>query len=125
MPGKILASLAVILATSFSLGLTAHAKPTFTLQNDSDSKVVVKIYRDDEATCMSGLKTKKVPVGETQTFSCKNDLKDRCLIQLYVNGVLACRRDQRPCSERAIKMLDGSKLIFAQSDVGKYVCRFE
>ena len=125
MLSKILASLAVILAASLPLGLTAHAKPTFTVQNDSENEVLVRIYHDDEATCMSGLNMKTVPLGETKTLSCKNDLKDRCLVQLLVNGRIACSRNHGPCSDRAIKMLNGSKLIFAQRDNGKYVCRIE
>lgn len=125
MLGKILASLTFVLTASLPLDLTANAYSRFTLQNDSDSHVAVRIYRDDEKTCMSDLNLKSLHMDQTQTYSCNNNLKDRCLVQLIVKGELACTENQTTCDDRLIPIIDGSKLIFVQNKAGKYVCRFE
>lgn len=125
MLSKILASLAVILAASLPLGPTANAYSKFTLQNDSDSHVSMYIHSDDEENCMGDRKLKSLHMDLTQTFSCNNNLKERCLVRLYVKGMLACREDHQICDDRLIAVNHGSKLIFEQNKAGEYVCRFE
>lgn len=114
------ASLAVLFSA-----MDASANSRFTIQNDTDKKVNVYIYTGGDDLCSVQEKLKSVSAGETDSFGCTGDGKNRCQVQFYAKGSQICKKQNNSCfKDNARKMKNGAKAVITFDDADGYYCSF-
>lgn len=116
-----LLSAAIGLGFAFAASPIAEASPRFTIQNDSNKKVVVDIYDGDDAVCSLQDKTKIASAGETDTYGCNGGGKGRCKVEFTSGDKTICKNLNNTCSDSVAKVKDGATVVITRQD-GKFRC---
>ena len=98
-----------------AMALNAAASPRFTVENNTDTKVNVYIFKGDDTLCTLEEKFKSVSAGKTESMGCTGDGKGQCKVQFYANGSEICKSDRNTCSKNAIKIAGGKTATVSQS----------
>ena len=92
-----------------SMVLKADASPRFTVQNDTDTKVNVYIFKGDDPFCSFEEKLKTLSAGETDTYGCTGGGKGQCKIQVYADGTEVCKKTATPATRMRSKSPAGKQ----------------
>lgn len=105
-----------LLAATLSAAPYADASPRFTVQNKTDFKINVYIYKGNDSFCSLEEKLKSVSSYETDDYGCTGGGKGQCKVSLYANGEEICKNARNTCSKNAIKIPGGATLQIARDD---------
>lgn len=94
----------------------AEASPRFTVENQTDFKINVYIYKGDDSFCSLEEKLKSVSSYETDDYGCTGGGKGQCKVSLYANGTEICKDARNTCSKNAIKTPGGATLQISRND---------
>ncbi|MFN3212991.1 MAG: hypothetical protein ACE37M_07795 [Henriciella sp.] len=122
---KSLTAIALASAAGLFLTLEADANSRFTVENQTELKANVYIYSGGDSVCSFEEKLKTASGGETDSYGCTGNGKNRCKVQLYINGSKICKKQMDTCSNDSKKMNNGAKVTISTDRDGKYVCAFE
>lgn len=118
----------VVLMAAAALGLLssleASANSRFTIENDSYAKVTVQIYSGGDGSCKSPEKTKTASAGETDSYGCTGNGKNRCKVKLRVDGDRICKTQMNTCDDTAQKIDNGDRIVITMPKSGSYECAF-
>ncbi|MEL6857152.1 MAG: hypothetical protein AAFO74_02120 [Pseudomonadota bacterium] len=112
-------------AASLFLGLEAEANSRFTVQNDTDETIRVKIYSGGDTVCTGLEKGKNVSGGKTTSYGCTGSGKQRCKIKLRIDGSKICTEDLNTCDKTATKIGNGDTVKISYDEDGVHTCSFE
>jgi len=117
--------LMVAFAASLAVAMEAEATSRFSVQNDSPEKVNVYIYTGGDTVCSIHEKLKSVGAGNSNTFGCTGNGKNRCQIQLYADGKQICKKQHNSCfKDNARKMNNGQLVVITYTEEEGYYCSF-
>ena len=122
---KSLTAVSLASAAGLFLTLDADANSRFTVENQTELKANVYIYSGGDNYCSFEEKLKAASGGETDSYGCTGNGKNRCKIQLYINGSKICKKQMNTCSNNSKKMPNGSRVTISLDDDRNYICTFE
>ena len=106
---------------AFAASPVAEASPRFTVQNDSDKKVIVDIYDGGDSVCSLADKTKVASAGETDTYGCNGQGKGRCKVVFSSGDKDICKGLNNTCSNTVAKVKDKATVVITREG-GKFKC---
>ena len=75
--------------------------------------------------CSVQEKLKTLSAGETDSYGCTGNGKNRCQIQLYAGGSEICKAQRNSCQQdNARKMKNGSKVVITKIEDDEFYCSF-
>ncbi len=113
---------AIGLGVAFAASPVAEASPRFTVQNDSNKKVIVDIYDGGDSVCSLADKTKIASAGETDTYGCNGQGKGRCKVVFTSGDKDICKNLNNTCSKSVAKVKDGATVVITRGTNGKFNC---
>lgn len=120
-----LTAIAIATIASLFLAATADATSRFTAENQTDKKINVYIYTGGDSFCSIQEKLKTLSAGETDSYGCTGNGKNRCQIQLYAGGSEICKAQRNSCQQdNARKMKNGSKVVITKLENDEFYCSF-
>jgi hypothetical protein len=122
---KSLTAISLASAAGLFLTLDADANSRFTVENKTELTANVYIYSGGDPYCSFEEKLKTASGGETDSYGCTGNGKNRCKIQLYMRGSKICKKQMNTCSNNSKKMDNGAKVTISTDRDGAFVCTFE
>lgn len=101
----------------------AEASSRFTVTNKTDHLVKVIIYSGSDTHCTYEEKTKTVPTGNSRSFGCTGNGKQRCDVKFKQYGNQVCKINKTKCGGRAIRVPNKVEVILSNNEDGDVVCR--
>ena len=96
---------AALLVAALDAPPHTDASPRFTIENKTDAKINVYIYKGDDALCSFEEKLKSVSSFETDEYGCTGGGKGQCKVSFYASGTEICKNSRNTCTKNAIKPL--------------------
>lgn len=122
---KHLTALTLASAASLFIGLEAEANSRFTVENQMDVQATVYIFNGADNVCTEERTFKRVSAGETDSYGCTGNGKNRCKIQIYVDGKKICKKQHNSCSDRARKIDNHGYVTLSKDEDGEFVCTYD
>ena len=120
---RFLFAFALAAISGLFLASFADASSRFTVTNKTDHLVKVIIYSGTDDVCMYEEKIKTVPKGNSRSFGCKGNGKQRCNVKFKQYGNQVCKINKTECGVRAIRVPNDVEVILSNNDEGEVVCR--
>lgn len=122
---RYITTIAIASLASLLLAMSADATSRFTAENQTDEKINVYIFTGGDTFCSVQEKLKSFSAGETDSYGCTGNGKNRCQIQLYADGRMICKKQHNSCyKDNARKMKNGSKVVITRTEDDGYYCSF-
>ena len=102
--------------------LDANANSRFTLDNQTNKKLMVLIYNGDDSVCVTSAKSKYVRAGNSNSYGCEGHGNHRCHIRVYHDKSKVCKSPKNACNNSAIRVPDGSTITVSSVGDDKYDC---
>lgn len=107
-----LATLIIASTASAFFSMDAAANSRLKVQNNSNEKVKIEVFKGNDTECVSEAKTKKVSKGKTKSMGCEGKGMGLCKIKVYAKGKEICKSKKKHCSgtpisDKAITVEDG------------------
>lgn len=107
-----LAALIIASTASAFFSMDATANSRFNVQNNSNEKVKIEVFKGNDTECVSEAKTKKVSKGKTKSMGCEGKGMGLCKIKVHAKGKEICKSKKKHCSgtpvsDKAITVEDG------------------
>ncbi len=122
---KYLTALSLASAAGLFLTLDANANSRFTVENQVELKANVYIYSGGDSVCSFEEKLKAASGGETDSYGCTGNGKNRCKVQFYINGSKICKKQMDTCKNNSKIMKNGAKATITLDKDREYICTFE
>lgn len=122
MLARSLFSLAVAAMVGLFLASPADASSRFTVTNKTDHLVKVIIYSGADNHCTYEEKTKSVPSGNSRSFGCTGNGKQRCNVKFKQQGNQVCKINKTKCGARAIRVPNKVEVTLSYDEDGEVVC---
>ncbi|MEO0608354.1 MAG: hypothetical protein AAFY82_08985 [Pseudomonadota bacterium] len=104
----------------------ADANSRFTVENQTDQKFWVYIYRGDDNSCTYTEKTKTVSGGETDSYGCTGGGKNRCKVGIvFKKKYTVCNTMYNTCNGYAVKADNGAKITIVDDVFEEYACTLD
>ena len=115
---------AVSLASAAGLFLTldADANSRFTVENQTELKANVYIYSGGDNYCSFEEKLKAASGGETDSYGCTGNGKQRCNVKFKQQGNQVCKINKTKCGARAIRVPNKVEVTLSYDEEGEVVC---
>lgn len=120
-----LAGISLVAMTGLFLTLDADANSRFTVESQADQKANVYIYTGGDSFCSFEQKLKAVSPGETDSYGCTGNGKNRCKVKFYINGSKICNSQMDTCKNNTKIVKNGAKVTISQDKNDEYVCTFK
>ncbi len=109
-----LAALIIASTASAFFSMDAAANPRFTVENNSNESVVIRIFNGDDKTCITPSKTKTVKANKSKRMGCEGNGTGHCIVQVNSKrGKKLCENYKRSCSLEVPKdnrlVIDGTR----------------
>lgn len=111
-----------IVASALMFTFEANANSRFTLDNQTDKKLMVLIYNGDDSICTTAAKSKNVKAGNSNSYGCEGRGNHRCHIRVYQDKSKVCKSPKNACNSSAIKVPNGSTITVSSAGNDKYDC---
>ncbi len=122
MLARSLFSLAIAVMAGLFLASPADASSRFTVTNKTDHLVKVIIYSGADNHCTYEEKTKSVPSGNSRSFGCTGNGKQRCNVKFKQQGNQVCKINKTKCGARAIRVPNKVEVTLSYDENGEVVC---
>ncbi|MEO1659368.1 MAG: hypothetical protein AAFR51_00160 [Pseudomonadota bacterium] len=122
---KHLTALTLASAASLFIGLEAEANSRFTVENQMDVQATVYIYTGGDNLCTVNETYKRTSAGETDSYGCTGNGKNRCKIAIYIDGKKKCRKQHDTCNGRAKKVDNHGHVTLSKDEDGAFVCTYD
>ncbi len=121
-----LTTVALVAAIGVGFAAQAEANSRFSIENQTDQKFYVYIYSGDDGTCIVTEKSKSVSPGETDSYGCSGNGKNRCKIKVvYKKKYTVCNTIYNACHNAALKVDNGAKITIVDDVYEDYACKIE
>lgn len=122
MLARPLLSFAVAAMAGLFIASPADASSRFTVTNKTDHLVKVIIYSGADNHCTYEEKTKSVPSGNSRSFGCTGNGKQRCNVKFKQQGNQVCKINKTKCGARAIRVPNKVEVTLSYNEDGEVVC---
>lgn len=121
---KPLAGLLLGIVAGLFSSASAEVSSRFTVENDTDRNLRVRIYNGDDMRCTSHDKQKFLPARGTATYGCTSAGESKCKVQFHISNRQICGSEKNACDKRAIKLEGGTTTRISVVD-DEYQCEID
>ena len=119
---KLILAPSLLAASVLMFTFEANANSRFTLDNQTNKKLMVLIYNGDDSVCITSAKSKNVRAGNSNSYGCEGHGNHRCHIRVYHDKSKVCKSPKNACNNSAIRVPDGSTITVSSVGDDKYDC---
>ena len=119
---KLILAPSLLAASVLMFTFEANANSRFTLDNQTNKKLMVLIYSGDDSVCITSAKSKNVRAGNSNSYGCEGHGNHRCHIRVYHDKSKVCKSPKNACNNSAIRVPDGSTITVSSVGDDKYDC---
>lgn len=99
---RYLAPLLIASIASVFFTMDAAANSRFKVQNDSNERIKIEVFKGNDTECVTEVKTKTVPKGKTKGMGCEGKGTGQCKIRVFKDSKQICKSKTRHCSGTAV-----------------------